>query len=354
MISRAVTKAKDAYLSVDRSISTADMVPPEALEFIIPDLCVADGINILFGNGSGGKTWLLMYAAICVALGLPFLGRLTKRLNVLYVDCETGQSTYSYRANRLCAGLGMTLQDIRNVRFWNGKGIPFADQVAAIRRTCEEHEIGLICLDHIAAACGGDANEQSIASALANSIGKIGLPVLALAHVTGADTRNPEAVDKPFGSIFWHNNARRTTFVLRQQEAESSLAELGLYPKKVNDGRWPAAYAACIAFDDPSGPVAIGAGDLRANRALAAVQGFEHVLWDLLSLPLTLKELADKTGKTERHCVGILHAHPRMFTEISDNAGGGRGRKKMWGRVEIRAPYADDDRDEYVDDELPF
>lgn len=354
LISRAVTNAQRAYLSVDRSVSTADIEAPETLEFIIPDLCVDDGINILFGTGSGGKTWLLMKAARSVSRGGLFLGRQCQQRNVLYVDFETGVRTYGYRMRRLCAGDGETLEDARNIRFWNGKGLPFADQVESIKRTCEEHEIGLICLDHLAAACGGDANEQSIATRFANAVGKIGLPVLALAHVTGADMRNPEAVDKPFGSIFWHNNARRTTFVLRQQEAESSVAELGLYPKKVNDGRWPAAYGARIVFEDPSGPVVVDVGDLRANSVLSAVRGFEHVLWDLLSHPLTLSELAEKTGKSERHCVGILHAYPRMFTETSGNDGGGRGRKKMWVRVEIRAPYTEPEYDDYVDEELPF
>lgn len=355
LISRAVTKAKDAYLSVDRSVSTADIVPPEALEFIVPDLCVADGINILFGTGSGGKTWLLMKMALAVARGGIFLGRQCLQRNVLYVDFETGQSTYAYRMRRLCEGEGVSLEDARNVRFWNGKGIPFSDQVAAIKRTCDEHEIGLICLDHIAAACGGDASEQSIATALANAVGKIGLPVMALAHITGADMRNPEAVDKPFGSIFWHNNARRTTFVVRQQEAESSVAELGLYPKKVNDGRWPAPYGARITFDDPSGPVRLGAGDLRTNSVLSAVRGFQHVLWDLLVQPMVAEAISEATGKSERHCKDTMKAYPRMFTEIAGNASGGRGRKPMWGRVEVSLPYVErDDDDDYCEEQVPF
>jgi hypothetical protein len=354
LISRAVTKAKDALLSVDRSVSTADLVAPDALEFLIPDLCVADGINILFGTGSGGKTWLLMKAALAVARGGLFLGRQCKQANVLYVDCETGASTYAYRMRRLCAGEGVTLEDARNIRFWNGKGVPFSDQVPAIRKVCEENEIGLICLDHIAAACGGDANEQSVATQLANGVGKIGLPVLALAHITGADMRNPEAVDKPFGSIFWHNNARRTTFVLRQQEAESSVAELGLYPKKVNDGRWPAPYSARIVFDDPAGPVVVEAADLRSNTVLTAAGGVQHLIWNALTAPMTVKQIAEATNRTERYIKGILTAHPRMFTEVSGNASGGRNREKMWARVELRATYVEPNDDEYVDEELPW
>ncbi len=348
MLSRAVTKAQQAYLSVDRSVSTGDIQAPEALDFIVPDLVVADGINILFGTGSGGKTWLLMKMALAVARGDPFLGRSTQQRNVLYVDFETGEKTYGYRMRRLCAGEGLALEDARAIRFWNGKGLPFADQVEAIKRCCEEHQIGLICLDHIAAACGGDANEQSVATRFANATTKIGLPVVALAHITGADARNPEAVEKPFGSVYWHNNARRTTFVMRQQEAESSVADLGLYAKKVNDGRWPRPFGARITFEDPAGPVTLDLDDLRGKGQLDTVRGIEHTIWDALNLPLSARAIAEATNKTERYVKDILSNHPRMFTAVPGTGTGGRGNEKMWARAEVRSPYSDADFEEQV------
>lgn len=354
LLSRAITKAQDAYLSVDRSISTADIEAPVTLEFIVPDICVDDGINILFGTGSGGKTWLLMKMALAVSRGTEYLGRPTKQRNVLYVDFETGEKTYGYRMRRICAGEGLSLEDARHVRFWNGKGIPFEDQVESIKRCCEENQIGLICLDHIAAACGGDANEQSVASRFARAVGKIGLPMMALAHITGNDMRNPESVEKPFGSIFWHNNARRTVFVLRQQESESSVADLGLYPKKVNDGRWPAPFGARITFEDPSGPIGIDADGLSDKGVLSTVRGLEHVIWDMLAAPMPIDKIAEAAGKSERYCTDKMKAHPRMFVEITGNIGGGRGNKKRWARVDLRAPYADRDDVEDVEDELPW
>jgi hypothetical protein len=355
LISRSVTKAQDAYLNVDRSVRTSDIEPPDALEFVIPDICVADGFTILFGAGSGGKTWLLMTMALAVSRGEPFLGRATDQRNVLYIDCETGKKTYGYRMRRICEGLGLTLEDANNVHFWPLEGVPLEDQWEAIKRCCDEKEIGFICLDHIAAACSGDANEQAVATRFARAHGRIGRPMMALAHITGNDMKNPDAVEKPFGSIFWHNLSRRTLFVLRQQEDESSLADLGLYPKKVNDGRWPTPFGAKISFEDPSGPVKVTPEGLRGKGVLSAVRGLQHVIWDMLAAPMPIDEIAEATGKSERYCTDTMKAHPRMFTETSGNLGGGRGRKKTWARVELRQPYIEsyDDGDDVVD-EVPF
>lgn len=354
LLARAVSKAQDAFLSVDRSVRSSEIEAPTELTFVVPDLAVDDGISILFGAGSAGKTFLLMKLALAVSRGDSFLGRPTSKRNVLYIDCETGRKTYGYRMRRICAGEGLGLDAAVNVFYWWAGGIPLEDQVDAIKRCCEENEIGFVCLDHIAAACGGDASEQSVASRFQRAVGKIGLPMMALAHITSNDRRNPEAVEKPFGSIFWENNARRTIYVSRQQEEQSPIAELGLYPKKVNDGGWPTSFGAKLTFEDPSGPITVDASDLRANRVLNAMRGPEHTVWDLLTRPMTVKQIQTETGKSDRWVKDILNGHPRMFVDIAGNTGGGAGQEKVWARVEARAPYAEHDDATYQDEELPW
>lgn len=355
LISRAVTKAQTAFLSVDRSVRSSDIDAPDALEFVVPDLLAEDGITILFGAGSAGKTFLLMKMALAVSRGDSFLGRSCKRLNVLYVDCETGRRTYGYRMRRLCAGEGLGLEAAENVFYWWAGGVPLEDQVDAIKRCCEENEIGLICLDHIAAACGGDASEQSVASRFARAVGKLGLPMMALAHITGADMRNPEAVQKPFGSIFWENNARRTIFVSRQQDANSPIAELGLFPKKINDGGRPGDFGAQLTFDDPSGPITLDSAPLRSlSPVINRLRGPQHVIFDALATPLTVEEIKDATGLTERYVKQILGDYPRMFVDLNPEIKGGPGKKKRWGRVTTEQHYWYEDREAEQVDELPW
>lgn len=351
LISRAVTNAQRAFLGVDRSIVTSDIQAPEVLPFIVPDLVPADGSVILFGAGSAGKTFILMKLALAVARGDTFLGRATEQRNVLYVDCETGASTYGYRMRRLCAGEGLGLDAASHVRYWWTNGIPLPDQVEAIRRCCDENDIGLICLDHIAAACGGDATEQSIASAFARALGKIGRPAVLLAHITGAASNDPEQARRPFGTIFWENNARRTVFILRQQEDESPVADLGMYPRKVNDGGRPSAFGVRLHFDDPSGPITVNRADLRTNGVLNRVRGPEYVIYDTLSQPMTVAEIAEAVGQSERNVKRILAEHPRMFVDLSGNRLGGQGKAKRWARVDGESRRWYDDHD---DEEVPF
>jgi hypothetical protein len=348
LLSRAIAKGQDAFLKVDRSVRASEIEAPDELVFVIGELVADDGISILFGAGSAGKTFLLMKAALDVSRGDSYLGRTTQQRNVLYIDCETGRKTFGYRMRRICAGEGLEQAAADRVFYWWAGGIPLEDQVDAIKRCCEENEIGFVCLDHIAAACGGDASEQSVASRFARAVGKIGLPMLALAHITGAAVSDPEQARKPFGSIFWENNARRTIFVMRQQEDESPVADLGLYPRKINDGGRPSPFGATITFDDPSGPITIDPTPLRGTGILSTVRGIQHVIWDVLDQPMSVKAIAEATNKTERYVKDILGNHPRLFVDLSGNRGGGRGNEKLWARVEIRQPYADDDRDEQV------
>lgn len=333
LLARAVAKAQDAFLKVDRSIRASDIEAPDELTFVIPDLVADDGISILFGAGSAGKTFLLMKAALSVSRGDTYLGRTTEPRNVLYIDCETGRKTFGYRMRRICAGEGLEQSAADRVFYWWAQGIPLEDQVDAIKRCCEENEIKFLCLDHIAAACGGDASEQAVASRFARAVGKIGLPMLALAHITGAAVSDPEQARKPFGSIFWENNARRTIFVMRQQEDESPIADLGLYPRKINDGGRPAPFAARITFDDPSGPITIDPMEWGTNTVLSRARGAEHTLFDSLVRPKTVTSLADETGLSERHIKRVLADHPKLFVMVSGSESGGRGNPKLWARA---------------------
>jgi hypothetical protein len=189
-----------------------------------------------------------------VSRGDSFLGRSTQARNVLYIDCETGRKTFGYRMRRICAGEGLGPRCGRQRPLLVGGGIPLEDQVDAIKRCCEQNEIGFVCLDHIAAACGGDATEQSVASRI-RPRGRQDRPADAGARAHhGRRRQDPEQARKPFGSIFWENNARRTIFVLRQQEDESPVADLGLYPRKVNDGGRPSPFGATDHLRRPVRP----------------------------------------------------------------------------------------------------
>lgn len=58
--------------------------PPQLVEGVL----TAGGMSLFYGESNSGKSYLAIHLAICVSLGLPWLGRRTQRGAVLYVAAE--------------------------------------------------------------------------------------------------------------------------------------------------------------------------------------------------------------------------------------------------------------------------
>lgn len=344
LLSKATAKSQAAFLSVDRSVRTCDIEAPAAIGYLIDGLVPDDGLTIPFGAGSSTKTYQLYKMALCCSRGEPYVGRGTRRARVMVIDYETGRRMYGLRMRRLAEGAGLGFEDTAGVLYWWAGGIPLEDQVDALRRCIDAHQIEALFLDHLAAACGGDATEQSIASRFQRTVGKIGLPMVALAHITGQAANDPQAAYRPFGSIYWENQARQTIFVLRYQEQESSIANVGFYPRKINDGARGADFGVNVHFDDPAGPVVIESAALRETPHLLKARGPQWQVFEALDGRQTVKALAERTGFGERRVRDLLEGFPRLFVRVFD--GGGRGNAAEWARAVIsgaRLPYSDED-----------
>ncbi|MES1188035.1 MAG: AAA family ATPase [Myxococcales bacterium] len=82
---------------------------PEPLDYLIEDMPFAGGgkVNAVQGAPNAGKSPFALLLALCVALGLAFLGRrVLKPGPVLYLDGETGLLAH-IRFQRLCHALGV-------------------------------------------------------------------------------------------------------------------------------------------------------------------------------------------------------------------------------------------------------
>lgn len=350
----ALAKARTAYLSVDRSICAADIDAPGELEFIATDLVPDDGVTVWFGTGSAGKTMLSYRLALAIAHGAPFLGRTTKERKVLVIDYETGRGVFAYRLNRLAAGAGLEHDALGTIQYWDAAGIPLPDQVEALRRCIDQHNIGFLLLDHAAIACGGKPEESEVAMRFYRAASRLGLPMLALAHITGEGDRDPAQVRRPFGSIFWHNGARRTWFMQRTQEPDSDRIDVGLFCRKVNDGKKPSDFGVRLFFEGTSGPVRVTALSLAENAELTETRGTEWLIHARLTRPMTYKELEEETGIAYETIKQSISRHGGLFRQVGESAGG-RGQVIRWERAPGRETVTETDTaDEETVDALPF
>lgn len=332
LLSDACATTHETYLSVDRSQHTPNIAIMEAVEMMIAGIAPAQGTTILFGGGSAAKTFLAMSMAICVSKGIPFMGRATQQRKVMFVDYETGPEMFAFRVGRLLRGLGYDKTDGEGIYYWDGAGVPLLDCAEAVRHAAERHGCGLLVVDHAALACGTEPEKSEAALKVKRALARIKLPTLLVAHVTGDGEINPNLVQRPFGSVFWSNLARRTWYVNRVQEQESDTAEVGLYCRKNNDGRRPLDFALQLCFEAENGPITLVPADLRATPRLVQGQHIEERLWAALEEPMTVAELKEITGLSESSIKHTLASHPRRFVNQTGPEGG-RGRAAIWARL---------------------
>ena len=86
--------------------------------FLIEGLIPKRTISIVAGDSGIGKSPLLYQAAICVAAGVPFLGRHISQGRVLYLDFENGFGDVNELVSRLSRHLRLT-EEPENLLTWN-------------------------------------------------------------------------------------------------------------------------------------------------------------------------------------------------------------------------------------------
>jgi len=73
---------------VFRTLSMEDIENFPDIEYLISNLLQVATVSMLFGESSVGKTFIALALALCVAYGIPWLGRPVKQGKVLYIYAE--------------------------------------------------------------------------------------------------------------------------------------------------------------------------------------------------------------------------------------------------------------------------
>jgi hypothetical protein len=244
---------------------------------MIKGVVVDQQITICFGDGSATKSWLAMRAMQCLWYGIEFLPELTdwnqqqtarvkkqdkiptlrKGVRSLWLDWENNASVFRWRMDRVAQGLGIDpyALDEAPFRYKNANGIPLHDMAYALRKIIEQEGIDLLIIDSAAMAAGAEAEKSETANQFFQQGLRVlgeGLTVFIIAHVSkSSDTH------KPFGSVFWHNNARYTFYVERLEGNKAMTSDgqtdVLISPRKVNEFALPKQFGYSIDFNDGTG-----------------------------------------------------------------------------------------------------
>jgi hypothetical protein len=337
-LATALDLAQTAYLDQDLAEAASDIVGGRGEQFHVDTFVPAGEMSVIFGQGSGSKTYVSLLMGLAVCYGADFVGFKALPGNVLFVDYEANAGSFRRRLDRICQGLDVPVPG--NFFYFPARGIPFKDQIDSIRRVVEQKGITFVIVDSAAAACGGEPEKTSNALGYFASVAKLdGVTCLTIAHIAKADWKE-ERTDMPFGSAFWHNQPRRTWYVKREQEVASSISHVGLYCRKVNDGPLPAPVGLELNFNDPGGPVVARQIDIQENPDLDAERTLRQRMKDLLAGgPMKGEAIAEALGARLQTVSRHLTRYPE-FRGSRDKAG------KLTGVWSLRHSQLDDDEEE--------
>jgi hypothetical protein len=181
----------------ERKIEVRDaayaLMPHEPIEWLANNIIAKCSVNVLVGKFGSKKTWSALHLAVCIALGIPFVGIPTLPTRVLIIDEESGDTRMSIR-------MGDTLRGLQTdsscpVYFISLGGFNLfknAGDEALLRSYIQETGAGLVIIDALAdIMAGGDENSvkdtQPVFAALKRISEETTAAILILHHTNRQD-----------------------------------------------------------------------------------------------------------------------------------------------------------------------
>ena len=313
-------------LEVDRTGSPVMAVgaldAPEDEGYLVDPLLPTNKASIVFGAGGTGKSYFAVLTAVCVASGHGLFDWPTGQGGVLYLDWETDEFEIDSRIKRVSAGLGIPVP--KNI-FYRACARSLDDMAEYLAKIITDNDIRLVIADSVGMAAG-PAREHSGAEEGAISLFAafryLGVTVLAIDHVTGADAGAERAVHKPYGSIYKMNLARSVWELKGSVEDGATLGHLGLFHRKVNRGALSHPYGIRVEHFDEQTTFALE--EITDETPLVKSLSYAaQVSRALKQGALTVSEIATETGIAEGAVrTTLTRSQGRLFTHLMDGRWG--------------------------------
>lgn len=144
-----------------KKILTTDLGPPE---WVVDRFIPRDTVTTLVGLEGIGKSSLSYSLALSVSLGVPFLGRSTTQLKVLYFDSENSLPDFGEYLRQLWIGLGRPDTEVLDAHLQIEHFSLGLGWQKVFQHQCKQWQPGLVIVD-TANACFSIKDENSNAEA---------------------------------------------------------------------------------------------------------------------------------------------------------------------------------------------
>jgi hypothetical protein len=277
--------------------------------------------TIIFGEGGLGKSLIGLAVMLSLDHDFPLLPGTTTNPghHGLYIDFEDQPEEQGIRARQLVAS-AIANDDIPH-HYIKCEG-PLHEQAPNIKRHMVEKGVTFAILDSAGYACGGEGPEKAESAInYFRALRSLNVPSITIAHNTKDQKRH-----LPFGSVFWHNSARATWELMKQDSVGDNQIQLGLFNRKANSSKLSKPWAFELVFH-PDESIEINNADIQKMPDLAkTTSAVEQLIGFLREGAMTVQELAAETGIKDNTVRVTLTRHPQIFAKAGTNLGAAK-----WG-----------------------
>jgi len=312
----------------------------EKAAFMLEPMVSQDGISILYGDGSAGKSLFSLALMLSVCTGEPLLGVKPARTGrCAYYDWEDTADNHSERLQALVKGNGIDYPD--NGILYRNPDRPIRQVIERIQSEVADNDIELVCIDSMGMAAGGDPSDPSLIIEAMNSCKSLGVPVIVIHHLSAesASSTNLQLKSKPYGSVYARNAARNLWLIEKKQDEDSEESLLYLTHTKANHGPLRARLAFDVRFDNGDNHRLMGARyeqvsatnyaeDVKHNREdkIPVREAIEEVLWrcgtegqpysmSVGKIAEIMKEEGIREGTTKNQIHNEIKARPDLYID---------------------------------------
>jgi hypothetical protein len=312
-----ITKAFRRGEPIQTICSEDESSPPE---YLINPLILKNEVNMIYGEGGAGKSYLSLLIAAIVSIpltknNLQLAPNNSDGVNVLILDWETHKDIMAFRWKMVINGL--TDRSKNYALQYRECALPLADDLEQIQRAIQDCGAEFVIVDSVGMAAGGDINQQAIALNFMNAVRRLKTTVLLVHHTA----KNQIGKTTPFGSVYFTNASRNIFEIKKTQEDNQNNITVCLVHTKFNYSNKLSPRAIKIIFDEKTAtrfePVdASKIPDFKESFPI-----YQRIAQELDGhKPMTISEINKASGLPVKTIETMFRNYPGKFVELEVNS----------------------------------
>jgi len=212
-----------------------------ATPYLLKPFILKSGVTLLFGKHGDGKSMLALRWGLGIATGKGFGGELPERTGpILYVDIEDTKEPHELRMAAMQVSLNISDDEMSHLVWHERVSGNIKDARRRLKRLVRDKGFALVIIDSVGLARGGDVSASEPTIKLFKLFNQLGVPVLALDHVTKEDGKRSSTGNMdhreatPIGSQFTQSSARLAWYIQVLPQSTAKLKKLNLFNTKHN------------------------------------------------------------------------------------------------------------------------